>query len=290
MQASGILYKHLSNVMHKTCLITISLLKMRLITLLTLCSLSNLGWANLPEFDTSNNSDEQIGNSYFKSLLSKPINQLGGAIEAHQSNTVLYLFFNQLTTKHIFYEFRAYGIDDKPTTAPQAPMSLPTTKGRNVLGYGAAAILGYNINVNSNLSLLPYIRAQALTNTFTSYADGLNNSLGSADYGGSIGAKLSQRITEVFAIYTLGYFGYQRSLVASEGVFAHTNQATANLYIAGIEFGAPYKINQRVSITSYAQVMLANVHLNQVAIFLNGSLCESTNVNGIFGIKVGYEF
>ena len=234
------------------------------------------------------NRNEQIGNSYFKSLITKPINQLGAAIESRENSTPFYLFFNQLTVGHVFYELRAYGVINKITSP--IPLPIATTQ-QSSFGYGGAALLGYNINITPNVSFLPHIRGQILRDAFASYSDSLGNQMGSMDYSGSAGAKISVRITDVFALYVLGSVGYQWSALVGDGFFIYSRGAAANVYLASIDVGAPYKIQQfSLSITPFAQVAEVIVNPNRAAVLMVYPVNQSSNLNYACGIKLGYDF
>lgn len=245
------------------------------------------------------NTSEQIGNSYFKSMLKAPISQFGGGSESEQvhstiSDSLFYLFFNQLMTNHVFYEVRAYEVYNYISNS-SLPQSLVSTSSsgahqHHLLGYGGVGILGYNINVTPNMAILPSIRVQAFTNNFIVYLDSLGNQIGSNDYGFSMGAKISQRLTEVFAIFGQGFIGYQWSLITGKGVFATQGQATANIYFAGLDFGAPYKMTNALSLTPYMQLIPALINLNKAATQSTSSFGSLSDLVTVYGFKVGYEF
>lgn len=274
----------------------------RLVVILASLCICNNGLAMQPQLNAptiSSNTSEQIGNSYFKSFLTKPISQFGGATESYQFHSdiydsVLYVFFNQLTTNHVFYEVRAYGVynylSNISLPEPLALTSSSAAHQQHLLGYGGMGILGYNINVTPNLAILPSIRVQALTNTFLAYSDSLGNKIGSNDYSFSIGAKLSQRVSDVFAVYGLGFIGYQWSLITGKGFFVPKDQATANVYFAGLEFGAPYKITKALSLTPYLQLIPALVNLNKAAILSTSPFGQLSGLVTVYGFKVGYDF
>ena len=274
----------------------------RLVSIIVLLCIYINGLAMQPQLNapaTRNNTNEQIGNNYFKSFLTKPISQYGGAIESYQFHSViydslLYVFFNQLTTNHVFYEVRAYGVYNylSNITLPEPlalTSSLAVAQQQHLLGYGGGGILGYNINVTPNLAILPSIRVEALTNTLIAYSDSLGNKIGSNDYSLSIGAKLSQRVSDVFAVYGLGFIGYQWSLITGKGVFVPKDQATANVYFAGLEFGAPYKITKALSLTPYLQLIPALVNLNKAAILSTSPFGQFSGLVTVYGFKVGYD-
>ncbi|MCX7116118.1 MAG: hypothetical protein NTW08_09475 [Gammaproteobacteria bacterium] len=270
-----------------------------MVALLCICNAGVAMQSQLNALKPSDNTSEQIGNSYFISDLKEPISQIGGAIESYQFHSeiydsLLYVFFNQLMANHVFYEVRAYGVYNylSQILVPdsQALTSRSTALQQHLLGYGGVGILGYNINITPDVAMLPSIRVGALTNTFIAYTDSLGNNIGSNDYTVSIGTKLSKRCSDVFAVYGLGFIGYQWSLITGNGVFAHKAQANANVYFVGLEGGAPYKMTKALSLTPYLQYVPAWVNLNNPARRATSAFGQPSGAVTVYGFKVGYEF
>ena len=249
----------------------------------------------------ADNTTTQIGNSYFQEPENtapdkkpKKITQVGAAMEEHQTFDALYLFLNQILPNHIFYELRAYGvynyITQNPPTRPIVPGVIPVSSERHQLGYGGVGILGYNIAINPNVSFMPFIRLQDIINTFAAYRDTLGNEIHSDNYSAFLGAKLSLRVNNKFAIYTQYYAGYQRSILFGGGVFSNAHHPVVQALASTLEMGAPYKISKSWSITPYIQFLRINRYPD---IYSHSSPYNINSLSAnsyVYGIKVGYEF
>lgn len=248
------------------------------------------------------NTQTQIGNSYFsnspkksiKPQKVKPISQIGPAVELRQDYADFYLFLNQLYANHIFYELRAYAIYRYITAPPPPPDFSPriisAADERNLLGYGGIGIFGYNFELNPNVSFMPFIRLQALTNSAAAYKDSFGNEVDSINYTGLLGGKLSMRVTDIFALYAQYFAGYQHSTLHRYGLFENTAKPVVNAFASIMEFGAPYRINKSFSVTPYLQFITSIPHLNQVARSAPYNINTFTNTNTLYAIKLGYNF
>ena len=250
---------------------------------------------------TTNNAETEIGNNYFenkpdskKTLVARSINQIGAAVEARQNLFDAYLFLNQLLPNQIFYELRAYGIYNYlyrlPPSAPYVDSPILTGDQRHQLGYGGSGTLGYNISISPKVSILPFIRAQAITNFIEVYADILGNKISSISYGGFAGLRLSLRVTEDFAVYTQYFAGYQWTPLQGQGVYAINDRAQIDLPVSVFEFGTPYKITERLNFTPYLQFTTAKVMPNVAAERPPFNVREFVNTNTFYAIKLGYQF
>ena len=243
---------------------------------------------------TGQNSTEQIGNSYFQGVNTKSISHVGPAFEEHHNYAQFFVFVNQLLTNHVYYELRAYAtyhyITQAPPTAPLVTAIIPVSSERNLMGYGGAGILGYNININSNVSFMPFIRLQDLTNTLIAYSDSFGNEVTSVNYTAYLGGKLSMRVTDSFAIYTQYFAGYQKSVLSGRGLFSSTDHPTVKALVSIFEFGAPFKLNNALSITPFLQFFTAGINSNQTSRDKRYNISLLTNPSSIYGIKLGYEF
>ena len=242
----------------------------------------------------------QIGNSYFQHAPSKKtepqktISQIGSTVEALEDRMDGYLFFNQLFVNHIYYEFRAYALYHYTTkNVPKSPAVnyvVTTANENNPMGHGEVGILGYNVDVNEKISLMPFVRLQHFTNAAAPYEDDFGNEIHSVSYSALLGTKLSMRVTGDFAIYTQYYAGYQRSLLSGQGVYASASQPVINTGVSVIELGAPYKLTPSLSITPYLQFITTFDNPNQVALNSPYNISQFTNTNTLYAIKLGYNF
>jgi hypothetical protein len=246
------------------------------------------------------NSREQIGNSYFDTHPVKPnrlppktISQVGLAADEHQTNVAAYVFINQLFTNNIFYELRAYTIYNyisrTPPAPPLVPEVIPVSSVQHPKGYGGIGILGYNIVINPNVSVMPFIRLQAMKNAIAAYQDSFGNEIDSADYTALLGTKVSMRVNQEFAIYTQYFAGYQSSFLNGRGIYSNSGHPTINAFTSVLEFGLPYKITKKLSITPYLQFITAGPNPNQAARNQPYNMGELARTNTIYAIKIGYD-
>lgn len=249
--------------------------------------------------DNSGNAETEIGNNYFentpnskKKAVVRTISQVGAAYEARQNMSDVYLFLNQLLPNKLFYEFRAYGIYNYLYRAPPSVQDLEIhlEDERHQVGYGGSGTLGYNINISPRVSVLPFVRVQAITNFIEVYADVLGNKINSFSYGGFLGARLALRVTEDFAVYTQYFAGYLWTPLTGQGAFAITEHAQINLPTSVFEFGTPYKITERLNFTPYLQFTTAAVNPNQAAKNSPFNVRTFVNTNTFYAVKFGYQF
>ena len=244
---------------------------------------------------STSSSDDEIGNSYFAPQggnYKKSIRQLGLASEEHQALIAGYLYWNQYLANHIFYELRGYLIHHYLTQTP-AVFGL-SDHGYNVnesapLGYGGMGILGYNFDVTSNFSIMPFARAQVLTNDVAAYKDTMGNEITSTNSIVFLGLKLSMKVTDNFAVYSQYFAGYGYDVLYGRGVFAKTKTTAFNSLISVLEWGAPYRVKSW-NITPYFQFITAAVNPNRDAKIKPYFTSSLTTVNPCYGIKIGYEF
>lgn len=240
-------------------------------------------------------SEDQIGNNFFKTKRQN-IRQFGGAVEAADNRGIVYAFINELFSNQIFYELRLYGLDHYPTLLPPQPPLVPeainNSEVESVLGYGWGGVLGFNVIVNPNVSFLPFIKLQGLRNASVAYRDREGNSISSDDYSESIGAKLSLRVTDVFALSVQGIVGPQQGYLSGKGVFYATPRPKIRSTAATIDIDFPYKIDLRWSITPYIfySTYWISTNANNDTINTLFSLDNLTSTEKVIGVKLGYVF
>ena len=247
------------------------------------------------------NSRVQIGNSYFQEhpiipnkLLQKTISQVGIAADEHQTNLAVFAFINQLFPNNIYYELRAYAIYNYisrlPPAPPLVPEVIPVSSAQHPKGYGGIGIVGYNIVINPNVSVMPFIRLQALTNAVYAYQDSFGNEIDSVSYTALFGGKVSMRVSQEFALYTQYFAGYQTSVLSGCGLFSNSEHPTINAFTSVLEFGAPYKITKKLSVTPYLQFITVGPNPNQAARNQPYNMSELARTDTIYAIKFGYDF
>jgi hypothetical protein len=247
------------------------------------------------------NTTTQIGNSYFQKPQKKAadqklhvITQVGAAMEEHQTLDVFYLFLNQMFPNHIYYELRAYGIynyiTQNPPAPPIVPEPIPVSSERHQIGYGGVGILGYNIPINPNVSFMPFIRLQDITNSVAVYKDTLGNEIDSDNYTAFLGGKLSLRVNKVFAIYAQYFAGHQRSVLSGHGVFSNAHHPVIKAFVSTFELGAPYKMTKSWSVTPYIQFLRTNGNPDFYARRSPYNISSLSNNSNVYAIKLGYEF
>lgn len=244
-------------------------------------------------YQGSQSLDNQIGNSYFAEE-SKTVSQLGIATEEHQQFANLFIFLNQYFKNHIFYELRLYGIyhylTQNPPELSLVSKEILVSDERHPLGYGYAGILAYNFDINSNVSFMPFIRGQGIKNTGIAYKDIYGNQINSTNFIALGGGKLSMRVNTVFAVYAQMYFGYGKSILVGRGVFFSTEHPTINFFQTVIEFGSPYKITEKWSLTPYIQLITINPHPNRAALNSPYDVNSLVMRDNVYAIKLGYAF
>lgn len=242
------------------------------------------------------NSEDQIGSSYFQLRTSKtvPVRQIGIANEQHEDFAVIYLVLNKLFSNRIFCELRAYSIYRYRTaTAPQppiVPIAISSSNERNLFGYGGLAIIGYNIDLNDKVSLMPFTRLEALTNTALAYKDTFGNEIQSANYTAYLGSKLSMEVTHDFAMYVSYFAGYNKSILTGHGVYTNAGNPTINGFISVFELGAPYKLNKLWSLTPYLQYITTAPNANKAADTPPYNVKDVTTTSSVYALRLTYVF
>lgn len=236
-------------------------------------------------------SAEEIGNSYFSNI-SKTVTQLGIAFENHQNLANGYFFLNQTLKNHLYYELRAYTLFPYRAQIALLPAGdiLPFSRTNPALGYGGVGILGYNVSINPNVTLMPFLRIQAFRNALLAYKDLSGNIIDSDNQVIFAGSKLSMRVNELFATYLQYYFGYQHGRLFGEGFFASAEPEQVNALISMIEFGLPYKLTQDWNFTPYLQYQTTHFSPYGTARAAPYHLQQITNTNTVFAFKLGYQF
>lgn len=255
-----------------------------LVSLLT----SSLALADVASSNINNiSSGENTNNSL--PTISSITNQVGIAYEGRSSYADGYAFFNQLLNNTVFYELRAYYIYNYISSSRVISGVTPSNQD-NVDGTGVVGILGYNIPLNSNVTFMPFIRLQLLTNTVSAYEDSFGNKINSVNYSALLGGKLSMKVNDVFSIYAQFYGGYQRSRLDGEGVFDTHNDPQINALTSTLEFGLPYKITQSWSITPYMQFSTTDNNPNHAASKAPYSSSKLTSTGNVYALKLAYKF
>jgi hypothetical protein len=240
----------------------------------------------------------QYGGSFFADapkhqLESITITQTGIAIEQHQTFSNFFAFFNQLLKSRIFYEGRVVGLVNYITQPPPAPPlvshPIPVSSEYNTAGYGGVGILGYNIELNQNVSLLPFVRGQLLRNATGSYSDSHGNKISSVVYAFLPGLKLSMRVNDVFAIATSAYGGYQHSALSGKGAYATKGRPDLNIYAGTLEFAGPYKLTRRLTFIPYLQMNTSAFNPNHTARVSPYFVTQFTVTNYVFAFRLSYE-
>ncbi len=252
----------------------------------------------IPKNSSENNQsgENQIGTSFFQLTTTKttPIREIGIANEQHQDFAVIYLVLNKLFTNRIFCELRAYSVYRYRTaTPPQPPVvttAIPSSSERNLFGYGGIAIIGYNIDLNDKVSLMPFTRLQALTNTALAYKDTFGNEIQSANYTAYLGGKLSMQVTPVFATYVSYFAGYNKTVLTGHGVYPNAGNPTINGFISVIELGAPYKFNKLWNLTPYLQFITFAPYANKAADTPPYNVKDITTTGSVFAVRLSYVF
>ena len=240
----------------------------------------------------------QIGNSYFQKKQgqanTKIISQLGVAYEAHRRFSEGYAFFNQYFPNQIFYELRLVAISHNlrptPLKPPLVPFVIPQSEERRVNGYGGIGIFGYNFVGSSILSLMPFARLHAISNTSLAYDDIYGNRIRSGNYGAYLGGRLSIQLSNPLAFYTQCYGGYQWSALSGAGVYTTKRRAVIHSAPSFFEFGTPFRINTAWSITPYVQLIYSPNRPNHTARDKPYRIETRTVQESLYAIKLGYAF
>ncbi len=153
--------------------------------------------------------EDQIGNSFFESAnyIVVPISQVGVSYEDRNNLSDIYVFYNHLFSNNIFTEARVYGAYNYNVVNPNFPSLQPSNQA-NQPGYGFVGILGYNIPLNSNVSLMPFIRLSYYNDFFAVYTNSSGDSINSNQYMAQGGARLSLKVNNVFAVYASYWIGF----------------------------------------------------------------------------------
>lgn len=233
----------------------------------------------------------QIGSSFFESanVETASIRQVGIAYEDRVNLSDFYIYFNQLLENNIFYEVRAYMVYPYQTTNPGFPQ-IPSSNEPNPLGYGALGILGYVIFLNSNVTLMPFLRLAYFDNFYLVYSNSDGSSIDTSQYMGQIGARLSLKVNNAFAVYASYYAGYQIVYLSGSGTYATSDDPQVAGLASTMEIGMPYKMTKSWSvIPSFMYNVTVNNpnHAASTAPY-NGITITPTNV--AFALRLSYDF
>lgn len=241
---------------------------------------------------TTMGNDPKDQSSHLPNCKPNKSTQVGITFEERAAYVDSYLFLNQLINDKFFYELRAYYIHNLIVTSPPSTAKpLPSvTDEKNVDGTGAAAILGYNFRINPKVTLMPFIRLQALSNTVSAYRDSFGNKINSYNYTGYLGLKLNMDINDVFGMYAQYYGGYQRSILVGEGFFEKAHSPRINAYVSNLEFWFPYKINSSWIFIPSLQFFIAANNPNHAALSRPINNNGLTTSGPIYVIRLAYKF
>lgn len=233
----------------------------------------------------------QVGNSFFESAnaTTVSIRQIGATYEDRINMSDFYLYFNQLLENNVFYEIRLYMAYLYQTTNPGFPQ-VPASNQPNPPGYGSVGILGYVIFLNSNVSLMPFVRLGYYDNFYMVYSNSDGSYINSSQYVGQGGARLSLKVNNAFAIYTSYYAGYQIIYLSGGGKYANSD----NPQIAGLascmEIGTPYRMTKSLSVTPSVFYNINANNPNYAASTLPYNAITTTLNSTTFAIRLSYDF
>ena len=237
------------------------------------------------------NDSIQIGNSFFQSDFFKttPVSQVGLSYEDRSNLSDLYVYLNHLFANNIFAEMRLYGAYNYQATNSNFA-SLPVSNQANPPGYGFVGILGYNVPLNSNVSLLPYIRLSYYHDFFAVYNNSDGNTLNTNQYMAQGGLRLSLKVNNVFAVYGSYWIGYQDIYLNGGGAYAGGNDPQVSGIASSYEIGAPYRMTTHFSFIPYIAFSMNANSPNNSASTEEYKAIAVTNTNTLFGAKVSYDF
>jgi hypothetical protein len=235
----------------------------------------------------------QIGNSFFESNIAqiRAISQVGIAFEERPNIADTYIFYNHLSSNNVFYEIRAYAGYNYQTNFHPAFNNLPISNQSLPLGYGFMGNLGYLIPLNSNVSLLPFIRLSYYNDFGIVYASTAGNSFGSNTYMAQLGARLSLKVNPVFAVYISYTGGYQDIFLnGTGGIYNGVDNPQITGYASTLEFGLPYKLTKNWSLTPSMQFNTNAIAPNPTAAGSPYNARTITFTNNVYAVKLSYDF
>lgn len=237
----------------------------------------------------------EIGTSSFfespayESLEHRTLSTVGASYEDRANMSDAYVFFNQLLPNNIFYELRAYAAYNYITQNPAQP-SIPVSDEANPMGFAGVAILGYNIDVSSRVSLLPFLWLSYMDNFVAVYRDTQGNAINSTAYNGYLGMKMSMKVTKQFAVYALYMAGYQSAQLYGQGIYSNGSSPTINQFVSATEFGLPYRLSDAWSFTPYIRINTTSNYPNAGAEAPPYGVNSFTTSVMLLGLKLGYGF
>ncbi len=215
--------------------------------------------------------------------------QVGATFEERANYVNGYLFFNHLLDNHIFYELRGYYIHNLITTAQSGSLP-PTSNQQNLNGAGGVGILGYNIQINSAIILMPFTRLQYLTNTVAAYKDTLGNEIDSDSFTTYLGLKLAMKINDVFSIFAQYFAGYQITNLYGKGFYASNNSPKIDAITSTAEIDFPYKITRSWIFTPYIQWVITGSYPNSAAFAAPMRQSGTTVTTPVYALRLAYAF
>jgi hypothetical protein len=235
-------------------------------------------------------SGSYFENPNFLGFKRQTLSSVGIAFEDRTNQSSMYLFFNQLLPNNLFYEIRLYFAYTYLGRNPPLSSIPASAEEPNPIGYGTIGILGYNIDITSSISLMPFIWVSDLVNTMSVYRDSLGNSVSSNTYNANLGLKASVKITDQFAIYGLYMAGYQSTQLYGQGVYSGISSPDINAFISSSEFGLPYRLGGSWSFTPYVRFNSRSNYPNAGASGMPYEINSFNNSVIIYGMKLGYGF
>ncbi|MBP9743526.1 MAG: hypothetical protein KBD37_09215 [Burkholderiales bacterium] len=233
----------------------------------------------------------QVGSSFFESANAETVSirQVGIAYEDRVNLSDFYLYFNQLLDNNLFYEVRGYMAYPYQTTNSGFPQ-IPASNEPNPLGYGTMGMLGYVIFLNSNVSLMPFLRVTYFDNFYLAYSNSDGSSIDTSQYIGQIGARISVKVNNAFALYASYSGGYQIVYLSGSGIYAASDDPQVAGLASTMEIGMPYKMTQSWSIIpSFMYNVTAN-NPNHAASIAPYNSITNTLTNVAFSLKLSYDF
>lgn len=239
----------------------------------------------------TNLGEVQIGNSFFESANAKvtPIHQIGISYEDRINLSDFFIYYNQLLSNNIFYELRAYAAYNYQASNPNLPF-VPLSNQANPLGYGFVGILGYVIPLNSNITLMPFLRLSYYYNFFAVYTNTNGNSINSSQYLEQGGLRLNLKVNNVFAVYASYWAGYSTAYLNGTGIYPGNSDAQISGIASTMEIGFPYKMTRSFSIAPYVDFNVNANNPNTPATSAPYNATGVTVTNTFLAIKMSYDF
>lgn len=230
----------------------------------------------------------QIGSSFFESTsVVIPVRQVGFSYEDRPNMSDIYVFYNQLLANNVFYEVRSYLAYNYKAPNPILP-SIPLSNNTNPPGYGFVGIVGYNIPLNENVTILPYIRLNYYYDFAAVYNNTNGDTINSNSYITQLGARLSLKVNNVFDIYANYFAGYQWVNLSGGGAYTVSDNPAISGFVSTLELGMPYKMTRKLSITPYVQFNVTTNNPNTAANNLPYSVNSLTNANALYAFRFSY--